>query len=153
MIELRVVHNRDEADDVDQTGDTPPWKPVRSYPGDAGFDLYCQPSRVRIGPGEFVDIDCGVKVQLPEGWWGMLTGRSSTLRKKGLLVHTGIVDQGYRGPLFAGVLNLTDHEVFVSGGERLAQFIPVPIFPGLVAVVDSLDKSVRGTSGFGSSGA
>ena len=129
-----------------------PWKPTRAMPGDAGFDLYCQEDKVRIAPGEFRDIHCGVRAQLPEGWWGMLTGRSSTLRKKGLLVHTGVIDNGYRGPLFAGVWNLTNHEVFVCRGERVAQFIPIPIFPGLVAVVDSLEVSERGARGFGSSG-
>lgn len=128
------------------------WKPNRAMAGDAGFDLYCQES-VIVRPGKFVDIDCGVKVQLPEGWWGMLTGRSSTLRKRGLLVHTGIIDNGYRGPLFAGVWNLTSSLVRVEAGERLAQLIPVPIFPGLVAVVDQLEISERGIKGFGSSGA
>ena len=125
---------------------------TRAYPGDAGFDLYCQGEH-RIGPGESIDVPLGVRVQLPEGWWGLLTGRSSTLRKRGLLVAQGVIDQGYRGPLYAYVHNMTEEMVRVRDGERLAQLIPLPLFPGGTVLVDDLDDHARGTQGFGSSGA
>jgi dUTP pyrophosphatase len=102
-----------------------------------------------------MDIDCGISIELPEGYWGMITGRSSTLRRRGLLVAQGIIDGGYRGPIYSGVWNLTDRPVSVSKGERVAQLIPfsnsakamVPV------IVDELSLSDRGVKGFGSSGA
>ena len=123
----------------------------RAHPGDAGLDLYCSED-VTVYPGQFVDIPLGVSVELPEGWWGMLTGRSSTLRKRGLMVNQGVIDQGYRGPLFAGVWNLTGKPVEVHRGERLVQLILVPIWRGSALEVMVLNDSVRGVRGFGSSG-
>lgn len=123
----------------------------RSYPGDAGFDLFCRQSAV-LAPGERVDIPLGVRCQIPVGWWGLLTGRSSTLRKRGLLVAQGVIDQGYRGPLFALIQNLTAHPVEVRDGERLAQLILIPLYTGDPVLVEDLNDSVRGVAGFGSTG-
>lgn len=132
------------------------WTPTRAYPDDAGFDLYTS-ERTEIRPGQFVDIPTNIAVELPYWAWGMLTGRSSTLRKRGLLVHTGIIDAGYRGELYAGAFNLTDAPVVVEQGERVAQFI---VIQNATADVDlevlgpdeHFNPHPRGTQGFGSSG-
>ena len=123
----------------------------RAHPGDAGLDLFCSESVV-VRPGRFVDIPLGVSVEIPHGYWAMLTGRSSTLRKRGLLVNQGVIDQGYRGPLFAGVWNLTDEHVEVPRGDRVAQLILIPLWTGEPVSVLHLAESSRGVSGFGSSG-
>lgn len=134
-------------------------EPTRAHSGDAGFDLYCAGGPYGGGywfiePGEFVDIDCGISVELPQGVWAMITGRSSTLRKRRLLVATGIIDQGYRGPLYAGVQNLSSELVKVESGERLAQLIPFPLVAETLKLrrVAELADSDRGDKGFGSSG-
>lgn len=128
--------------------------PTRAYEGDAGFDLYTLEEAV-IAPGEFLDVPVGCSVQFPEGVWGMITGRSSTLRKSQLLVTTGVIDTGYRGPLYAGVQNMGPEPYTVKKGERLAQLIPFPnVAAGLHPTpVDVLAPSDRGEAGFGSSGA
>lgn len=129
-------------------------RPTRDYEGDAGFDLYTEGNWV-IGPSEFVDIPCGISVELPEGVWAMIVGRSSTLRKRGLLVMPGIIDNGWRGELFAGVQNLSqEQEVKVSDGERVAQLIPYPLVASRLEWqrVSKLGESDRGARGFGSTG-
>jgi dUTP pyrophosphatase len=127
--------------------------PRRGYADDAGLDLIVSQDKVVL-PGEFVDIPCGVQVELPAWSFGLLTGRSSTLRKRGLLVNQGIIDAGYRGPLFAGVWNMTDHEVQVHKGERLAQLIILENSTRLVEPVPvlMLADGSRGHHGFGSTG-
>lgn len=128
--------------------------PTQSYEGDAGFDLYVSQS-TKIQPGEFVDVPCDVRVELPFWAWAMVTGRSSALRKKGLLVHTGIIDQGYRGELFAGAFNLGSEPVWVEKGERVAQLIPINNSSRMITPwqTEKLNPSARGEQGFGSSGA
>lgn len=127
--------------------------PTRGYPGDAGFDLYVQEART-IPPGEFVDVPCGCAVQLPDHLWAMITGRSSTLRKHKLMVAQGVIDTGYRGPLFSGVFNLGDEPFEVKKGMRLAQLIPFGNVAENLRLVEAttLDESERGKLGFGSSG-
>lgn len=125
--------------------------PTRAYSGDAGLDLYCSESVV-IYPGNFVDVPCGIRVELPPGVWARVTGRSSTLREKRLLVAEGVIDNGWRGPIFAGVQNLGERKATVERGERVAQLIPFPILPLRPKRVGELSASERGERGFGSSG-
>lgn len=127
--------------------------PSRAYSDDAGFDLYVSEDRV-IEPGEFVDIPCAVAVELPPHTWALLTGRSSTLRKKRLLVNQGVIDPGYRGELFAGVWNMSNEPVEVKAGERVAQLIPMhnQALTFNLFEVENLASHPRGEQGFGSSG-
>lgn len=127
--------------------------PTKAYADDAGFDLYCDAELV-IEPSTFVDVPLGVAIKVPEGTWGLLTARSSTLRKHGLMVAQGVIDCGYTGPLFAGVWNMTDEPVKVEPGMRLVQYILMTNASLDVEAqqVDELPKTDRGASGFGSSG-
>lgn len=127
--------------------------PQKSYAGDAGFDLYVTED-TEIPVGQFADIPCGLNVELPPGTWGMILGRSSTLRKHNLLVAPGVIDHGYRGPLYSGVYNMNGTQFSAKRGMRLAQFIPFPLtaermFPHWVP---TLTDSDRGSRGFGSTG-
>lgn len=128
-------------------------KPQYHHSGDAGFDLVTS-EPVLIQPGEFKDVPCGVSVQLPDDTWAMITGRSSTLRQRHLLVAQGIIDSGYRGPLYAGVWNLGGQSQWVLEGQRIAQLIPLPCVAAYTVLkrVDELDDSTRGERGFGSTG-
>lgn len=127
--------------------------PQRRYSGDAGIDLVVS-SATRVPARSWRDVPNGVAVELPEGTFGWIVGRSSTRRDKGLFVHTGIIDEGYRGELFSMVENTTDEAVTIEQGERVAQLIIVqnttrsydPI------LVQTLNPSERGTNGFGSTG-
>ena len=132
--------------------------PSRKYRGDAGYDLYTAQS-VEIPPGEFRDIPCGVRCALPPNVWGRITGRSSTLRNRGLLVIEGVIASGYRGPLFAGVYNLGSEPVTVAAGERIAQMLlhinvarvhdPVWVH---AADFEGIPHDGRASAGFGSTG-
>lgn len=126
--------------------------PTRAYDGDAGFDLYCSEERILM-QGEFRDIPCGIKIEMPPGYWALIKPRSSTLRRKGLLVAEGVIDNGYRGEIFVGVQCLGT-AAKVEKGERLAQLIPFHLTAAAMEPlwVDELNPSDRGEKGFGSSG-
>jgi dUTP pyrophosphatase len=121
---------------------------------DSGMDLVTAVDTV-IPPHTFVDIQSTVTgIQIPEGMWALITGRSSAIRKRGLLVPNGVIDHGWRGPLMAGVYNLGTEPVTVLAGERVAQVILMPNTTEQVDIVkvERLDPHERGTRGFGSTG-
>lgn len=125
---------------------------TRAYNTDAGFDLAASEDCV-VPSGGFVDVPTNVALDLPANTWGFLTGRSSTFRKHGLLVINGIIDESYTGELFFGVVNLSDHSMHITQGQRLAQLIVIPMVPGLtLRSLDRVDKPGRGSRGFGSTG-
>lgn len=126
-------------------------EPTQAYPGDVGWDLYsCKDQWIL--PDEATDIRTGIKVCLPRGTWGQITGRSSSFRKRGMLVIDGVIDAGFRGELFALCWNHTQNVLEIKGGERVAQFIIHEVVPIRWAHVGVLPSSERGEGGFGSSG-
>jgi dUTP pyrophosphatase len=127
--------------------------PVRKHPDDAGFDLFVS-EETAIPAGETRDVPCGCAIQLPEGVWGLVMGRSSTRRKHSLIVHSNVIDTGYRGPLFVSVDNVGKDEFTATPGMRLGQLVPLPnVAADLVAVETvALQPSARGLAGFGSTG-
>lgn len=125
--------------------------PTRAYDGDAGLDLYASDTVV-IPPGHFVDVPVGIAIAVPEGYFGRIVSRSSTFRKRRLDVREGIIDAGYRGPLYAGVHNMSGSEVTIEPGERVAQLLIHEVPKVDIVVVPQLPPSQRGERGFGSSG-
>ena len=125
--------------------------PTQAHAGDAGFDLYTTKDH-HMDPGETYDAPTGIAVQLPEGFYGRIIGRSSTIRKRGLLVVEGIIDQGYTGHLFFAVHNPSEFERDIRAGERLAQFILVPLVEPIWRRTGEFLYTERGSSGFGSTG-
>lgn len=125
-----------------------------TYPGDAGFDLYVSKD-VRLIPGKTALVPCGCRVVLPPGYSSFIMTRSSTVLR-GILIFQTLIDNGYTGDLFIYAYNLTNEEILVKQGERLAQLVP---FVGRAWHMDlehiepsQLPTSARGTKGFGSSG-
>lgn len=121
--------------------------------GDAGHDLTCAET-LTLAPTEYADINCGLRIALPVGTWGMIANRSSTPRK-GLMVNTSIIDNGYRGPIKVCVRNVSDKAVTIRAGEQVAQLIVVPLVPvrlSFVEIPEDLGETARGSSGWGSTG-
>lgn len=125
--------------------------PSQAYEGDAGWDLACLDNFV-VPPQSYVDARTGIAAAVPPGYFMRLVGRSSTFRKKRLMVIEGIIDAGFRGELFSCVYNPTAKGIAVKRGERLVQAIVSPFHRADWERADELPESERGVAGFGSSG-
>ena len=66
--------------------------------GSVGFDLICRED-TEVLPGRLARISGNVIVETPPGYMLLLTMRSSTAKRKGLLIPNGVgvVDQDYCG--------------------------------------------------------
>lgn len=126
-------------------------QPVRHHNGDAGYDLYSTKDVV-AQPGVACQVPHHLAVALPEGYWGLITGRSSSWAK-GLHVPTSIIDNGYTGELFTHVLNVGTEPMLIEAGHRVSQLILVQLAPAqIVTPVQELIPQDRGNNGFGSTG-
>ena len=126
-------------------------RPCRSYPDDAGLDLYIVDDII-IGPGRFIDIETGWAIKIADGYWGSVKARSSTFFRRGLLVHEGTIDSGYTGKLSVLVYNPSNEVKALITGDRIAQLIILPLVIHSIEVVDILPHTMRGSEGFGSTG-
>lgn len=128
--------------------------PTKGYDDDAGYDLYAAEAATIPARGQEM-VSCGVAVDIPEGMWAEIRGRSSTLRKFSLMVAptVGVIDEGYTGELFAPVVSLNDEPVVIEKGQRIAQLI-LHHAPGQQyrPVWGSVREKARGSNGFGSTG-
>jgi len=131
-----------------------------AYHADAGLDLVTLED-VHIPWGKRADLRTGLAMAMPTGFYGRLVGRSSAIRKRGLLVVEGIIDAGFRGELLVHVYALPqvtgltlagEARTLVEAGSSVGQLIVSPIPHVEVYEVDKLPDSERGERGFGSSG-
>ena len=128
--------------------------PAYAKPGDAGADLR---SRIDfdLEPGERALVPTGVAIALPEGYVGLVHPRSGLATKNGITIVNapGTVDSGYRGELMVTLLNTDKTKSFhVQRGDRIAQLVIQKYEHATFTVVEELEQTERGSSGFGSSG-
>lgn len=127
--------------------------PAYATGGSVGFDVLCRED-VEIEPRSLGLIPGNVIVETPPGYMLMLALRSSTPRRKGLMIPhgIGIIDQDYCGDgdeLLVQVYNFREEAVIVRRGERVAQGIFVPVARAEWREVDEVGE---GRGGFGSTG-
>lgn len=117
---------------------------------DACMDMYSLVD-VCLLAGETRIIPTGIAVEIPEGYEGLVRGRSG-LASKGIHAHLGTIDETYRGDV--GII-LTNHSLTpfeVKQGMRLAQFTVKPVYRIKLSEHYQLSSTERGTNGYGSSG-
>jgi dUTP pyrophosphatase len=128
--------------------------PSYAHPGDAGADLVSRVELV-IRPGERVLVPTGVAIALPPGHAGFVHPRSGLAARHGISIVNapGTIDEGYRGEILVNLVNLDPSEDFaVHRGDRIAQLVVQPVARARFVAVDSLDATVRGDTGHGSTG-
>lgn len=130
--------------------------PTYATAGSAGADLYALPvgDPVVVNPGETAFLRTGLAAAIPAGYVGLIFARSGLACKRGLAPanKVGVIDSDYRGEWMIALHNHGDTPQIVNPGDRIAQFVLVPVLTPLVAEVDSLDETARGEGGFGSTG-
>ena len=129
--------------------------PYYATQGAAALDLHaCIDEPLTIPPGGQAVVPTGLAVAIPTGYVGILAVRSSMGIRNGVTLSNGIgvIDSDYRGPLGAGLHNLSQTPYTVQPGDRVAQLMVVPVAAPEIEVVDALPETVRGAGGLGSTG-
>lgn len=129
--------------------------PIRAYKGDAGLDLTAIDISLEQNEcGQTVVVyHCGLAVEIPEGYVGLIFPRSSISKKSMFITNAvGVIDSGYRGEITAKMHVTTDaRPAMYTIGERFAQLVIMPLIDFNVTEVAELSESERGDGGYGSS--
>ena len=121
----------------------------------AGLDLKANISQsILLKPLQRSLIPTGLFIELPEGFEAQIRPRSGLAFKHGLTVlnSPGTIDADYRGEIKVLLVNLSETDFIVNNGERIAQMIIAKHEQIIWEPVIQLEKSNRGSGGFGSTG-
>ena len=112
------------------------------------------PIFVETPPHATANIGTGFAFQPPEVYCGLIFARSGLATKQGLAPanKVGVCDEDYVGEYIVALHNDTDSEQYVHHGDRIAQLMFVPYNRANLIMADTLDKTERGSGGFGSTG-
>lgn len=127
------------------------YMPTRAHPTDAGLDLRAK-ERVKIWPGSYANIDTGVHIELPHGYYGKIESKSGLNTKHGIVACGGVIDEGYTGSLIVTLYNLGDKAYIFEPGDKVVQLVIQQYLAPELELVDELSETDRGSGGFGSTG-
>lgn len=142
---LRLAHGKD--------------LPLPSYQSEhaAGLDLLAavpDASPLTLAPGDRMLVPTGIAIALSPGYEAQVRPRSGLAARYGLTVLNapGTIDADYRGEIQVLLVNAGREAVTITRGMRIAQLVIAPVVRAHIADVASLDKTSRGSGGFGSTG-
>lgn len=120
----------------------------------AGYDLYTT-EKYELKPGERKAFKTGISLAIPKGLYGRVAPRSGLAVKHGIDVLAGVIDSDYRGEILVALINFGQEPVslpIVKDGKEtpIAQIIFEKYTNHTFTAVDSLETTIRGEGGFGS---
>ena len=108
---------------------------------------------IELAPGGRALVPTGIRIALTADHEAQVRARSGLALKQGLTVLNapGTIDADYRGEISVILINHSRVPAVINRGDRIAQLVVAPI-TRIVWREEALDKTVRGTGGFGSTG-
>ncbi|MDR2251041.1 dUTP diphosphatase [Acinetobacter sp.] len=132
--------------------------PLPSYAtaGSAGLDLRaCLDEAIEIEPGQTVLVKTGMAIYIRDvNFAGLILPRSGLGHKHGIVLGNlvGLIDSDYQGELMVSVWNRGQTTFRLEPGERLAQYVLVPVVQAEFEQVEEFEETLRGAGGFGHTG-
>ncbi|HHP0405413.1 dUTP diphosphatase [Acinetobacter baumannii] len=132
--------------------------PLPSYAtaGSAGLDLRaCLNEAIEIEPGQTVLVKTGMAIYIHDvNFAGLILPRSGLGHKHGIVLGNlvGLIDSDYQGELMVSVWNRGQTTFRLEPGERLAQYVLVPVVQAEFEQVEEFEETLRGAGGFGHTG-
>jgi dUTP pyrophosphatase len=127
--------------------------PAYATDGAAGMDVVSAEDLL-LAPGARAAIATGFAMAIPPGYEVQVRPRSGLALKHGItcLNTPGTIDSDYRGEVKVILANLGSEDFVIARGDRIAQLVPAPVQRAVLDEVATLEDTVRGAGGFGSTG-
>ena len=151
--------------------------PNRGTPGSAGLDFFVPnlseqfksefkaknpninitDDGINLYPQERMNIPSGIKASIPSGYALIAFNKSGVSLKYGLDVGACVIDEDYQGQIHLSLTNTSNELVHIDYGQKILQFIVVPVLYDEMNEVFSEEDcfasvSERGAGGYGSTG-
>lgn len=134
--------------------------PQRGSSHAGGYDIFMPDSGCipEVDPADTTTthkmVPLGFAARVPEGHVALILPRSGAGAKHGIELRNtvGVIDADYTGEWMAAVKQKEGVAFSWQAGERLFQFILVPVATADPHEVDELAATARGLGGFGSTG-
>lgn len=130
--------------------------PTYATSGSAGLDLRaCLDETITIEPGQTVLVKTGLSIYIQDiNFAGLILPRSGLGHKHGIVLGNlvGLIDSDYQGELMVSVWNRSEKAFALEPGERLAQYVLVPVVQAEFEQVEEFVATERGAGGFGHTG-
>lgn len=130
--------------------------PTYATTGSAGLDLRaCLDEAIIIEPGQTVLVKTGLAIYIEDpNFAGLILPRSGLGHKHGIVLGNlvGLIDSDYQGELMISVWNRGTQAFTLEVGERLAQYVLVPVVQAEFEQVAEFVATARGLGGFGHTG-
>ncbi len=130
--------------------------PAHATGGSAGMDLRAAiDGPLTLAGGDTALVPTGIAIHIADpGLCAMVLPRSGLGHRHGLVLGngTGLIDADYQGPLMVSLWNRSRDSYVVQPGDRIAQLVLLPVVRAELRVVDTFERSARGTGGFGHTG-
>ncbi|ODQ55302.1 dUTP diphosphatase [Saitoella complicata NRRL Y-17804] len=125
--------------------------PTRGSALAAGYDLYASGPVTIAAKGKGL-VPTSLAIAVPPGTYGRIAPRSGLAAKNFIDVGAGVIDADYRGEVKVLLFNFGDVDFEIKEGDRVAQLVLERIWTPEVVEVESLEETMRGAGGFGSTG-
>jgi dUTP pyrophosphatase len=127
--------------------------PAYATDGAAGMDVVSAEA-LTLAPGDRAAVATGFAIAIPAGHEVQVRPRSGLALKHGVtcLNTPGTIDSVYRGEVKVILANLGQEPFEIARGDRIAQLVPAVVLRATLDEVATLDDTIRGAGGFGSTG-
>jgi len=125
--------------------------PAYAHTGDAAMDLFSTENYL-VPAGKRHLVSTGIAMELPEGYFASIRGKSGLAYKKGISILGGVIEYTYRGEYGVIVLNTGEEDFEIKEGDKIAQVVIQPVASADVEEVGELSESFRGEGAWGSTG-
>lgn len=129
--------------------------PAYATAGSSGLDIRANIQEpIIIEPLKRALIATGLFLEIPEGYEAQIRPRSGLAINHGLtcLNTPGTIDADYRGEIKVILVNLSNEIATIQPGDRIAQMVFMKVEQVQLIQVQTINETIRGEGGFGSTG-
>lgn len=129
--------------------------PTYATEGSSGMDIRANLQEpIIVKSLERVLVPTGLFLEMPLGVEAQIRPRSGLAIKQGItcLNTPGTIDADYRGEIKIILINLSNDDVTIHHGDRIAQMVFAKVEKVLLIEVKEINETIRGEGGFGHTG-